>query len=75
VTTQDLKPPDDESSTDDSSLFQRVADKVSYGMDTPTNIGILTALVGGWTLLFALRSEPAGHGGQRGSPVSASIFR
>lgn len=35
------------------SLFQRVADKVSYGMGTPTNIGIWVILVAGWTLLFA----------------------
>jgi hypothetical protein len=31
-----------------------VADKVSYGMGTPTNIGIWIVLVVGWTLLFAL---------------------
>jgi hypothetical protein len=36
------------------SMFQRVADKVSYGMGTPTNIGIWIVLVVGWTLLFAL---------------------
>jgi hypothetical protein len=35
------------------SLFQRVADKVSYGMGTPTNIAIWIVLVAGWTLLFA----------------------
>lgn len=36
------------------SLFQRAADKVSYGMGTPLNIGIWIVLVVGWTLLFAL---------------------
>lgn len=36
------------------SLFQRIADKVSYGMGTPTNIGIWILIVVGWTLLFAL---------------------
>ena len=36
------------------SLFQRVADRVSYGMGTPTNIGIWILIVVGWTLLFAL---------------------
>jgi low affinity Fe/Cu permease len=35
------------------SLFQRVADRVSYGMGTPTNIGIWIVIVVGWTLLFA----------------------
>jgi cell shape-determining protein MreC len=37
------------------SLFQRAADKVSYGMGTPLNIGIWIVIVVGWTLLFALR--------------------
>jgi hypothetical protein len=36
------------------SLFQRAADKVSYGMGTPANIGVWIVLVVGWTLLFAL---------------------
>jgi low affinity Fe/Cu permease len=36
------------------SLFQRVADKVSYGMGTPLNIGIWIVIVVGWTLLFGL---------------------
>jgi hypothetical protein len=36
-------------------LFQRVADKVSYGMGTPLNIGIWIVIVVGWTLLFAVR--------------------
>jgi hypothetical protein len=36
------------------SLFQRAADKVSYGMGTPLNIGIWIVLVVGWTLIFAL---------------------
>jgi len=57
MTTQDLKPPDEDASRDTSSLFQRVADKVSYGMGTPTNIGIWIVLVAGWTLLFALGSK------------------
>src|SRR5208282_2874766 len=35
-------------------LFQRIADRVSYGMGTPLNIGIWVVLVVGWTLLFAL---------------------
>jgi hypothetical protein len=35
------------------SLFQSVADKVSYGMGTPLNIGIWVILVLAWTLLFA----------------------
>ncbi|MGP8159891.1 MAG: hypothetical protein ACLQGJ_01525 [Candidatus Dormibacteria bacterium] len=37
-----------------TSLFQRIADRVSYGMGTPTNIGVWIAIVVGWTLLFAL---------------------
>ena len=36
------------------SLFQRVADKVSYGMGTPLNIGIWIVIVVGWTLMFAV---------------------
>jgi hypothetical protein len=50
-----LKPagPTPTASPDRVSLFQRVADKVSYGMGTPTNIGIWVILVAGWTLLFA----------------------
>jgi low affinity Fe/Cu permease len=36
-------------------LFQRIADRVSYGMGTPLNIGIWIVLVVGWTLLFALK--------------------
>jgi len=36
------------------SHFQRVADRVSYGMGTPTNIAIWVILVVGWVLLFAL---------------------
>ena len=38
-------------------VFQRVADKVSYGMGTPLNIAIWVVLVLGWTLLFALSSS------------------
>jgi hypothetical protein len=40
--------------TERLSLFQRAADKVSYGMGTPLNIGIWIGLVVGWTLIFAL---------------------
>jgi hypothetical protein len=40
--------------TEKLSLFQRAADKVSYGMGTPLNIGIWIILVVGWTLMFAL---------------------
>jgi low affinity Fe/Cu permease len=36
------------------SLFQRLADRVSYGMGTPTNIGVWVIVVVGWTLLFAV---------------------
>jgi hypothetical protein len=39
-------------------LFQRVADKVSYGMGTPLNIGIWVVLVVGWTLLFLVDRNP-----------------
>jgi low affinity Fe/Cu permease len=35
------------------SFFQRIADRVSYAMGTPTNIGVWIVLVVGWTLLFA----------------------
>ena len=44
------------------SLFQRVADEVSYGMGTPTNIAIWIVLVVGWTLLFALGGEKIASG-------------
>jgi hypothetical protein len=44
-------------------LFQRVADKVSYGMGTPANIAIWIVLVVGWTLLFALSSSKSIEGG------------
>jgi low affinity Fe/Cu permease len=40
------------------SLFQRVADRVSYGMGTPGNIAIWLILVVGWVLLFALDHNP-----------------
>ena len=33
------------------SLFQRLADKVSYGMGTPANIIVWILLVGGWIAL------------------------
>jgi low affinity Fe/Cu permease len=36
------------------SLFQRIADKVSYGMGTPLNISIWVVLVVGWLMIFAL---------------------
>jgi low affinity Fe/Cu permease len=41
----------------DEPLFQRIADRVSYGMGTPLNIAIWIVLVLGWTLLFALSSS------------------
>jgi hypothetical protein len=44
-------------------LFQRIADKVSYGMGTPLNIAIWIVLVVGWTLLFALSSSKSIQGG------------
>jgi low affinity Fe/Cu permease len=40
-------------------LFQRIADKVSYGMGTPANIAVWIVLVVGWTLLFATKLVPA----------------
>jgi hypothetical protein len=40
--------------TEKLSLFQRAADKVSYGMGTPLNIGVWIILVVGWTSTFAL---------------------
>jgi hypothetical protein len=44
-------------------VFQRIADKVSYGMGTPINIAIWIVLVLGWTLLFALSSSKSIQGG------------
>jgi hypothetical protein len=44
-------------------VFQRIADRVSYGMGTPLNIGIWLVLVLGWTLLFALSSSKGIRGG------------
>jgi cell shape-determining protein MreC len=44
-------------------VFQRIADKVSYGMGTPLNIVIWIVLVLGWTLLFALSSSKSIQGG------------
>jgi low affinity Fe/Cu permease len=44
----------EQSDTEPEPLFQRIADRVSYGMGTPLNIGIWVVLVVGWTLLFAL---------------------
>jgi cell shape-determining protein MreC len=54
-------PPSEE---DHPSLFQRVADKVSYGMGTPLNITIWVILVAAWLLLFALDHS---HNVQNGS--------
>jgi low affinity Fe/Cu permease len=45
-------------------LFQRIADRVSYGMGTPLNIAIWLVLVLGWTLLFALSPSKAIQGGK-----------
>ncbi len=45
-------------------IFQRIADKVSYGMGTPLNIFIWVVLVIGWTLLFALSSSESIRGGK-----------
>jgi low affinity Fe/Cu permease len=42
------------SAAEPEPLFQRIADRVSYGMGTPLNIGIWIVIVVGWTLLFAL---------------------
>lgn len=42
----------------DEPLFQRVADRVSYGMGTPLNISIWVVLVVGWTLLFLIDRNP-----------------
>src|SRR5580658_2276632 len=47
----------------DEPVFQRIADKVSYGMGTPLNIAIWIVLVLGWTLLFALSSSKSIQGG------------
>src|SRR5580658_5396894 len=44
-------------------VFQRIADKVSYGMGTPLNIAIWLVVVLGWTLLFALSSSKSIQGG------------
>jgi cell shape-determining protein MreC len=44
-------------------IFQRIADRVSYGMGTPLNIAIWIVLVLGWTLLFALSSSKSIQGG------------
>jgi uncharacterized membrane protein len=54
--TSTLAPTNDDTTPaeEQRSLFQRVADKVSYGMGTPLNIGISIILVVGWVLIFAL---------------------
>jgi low affinity Fe/Cu permease len=44
-------------------LFQRIADRVSYGMGTPPNIAVWIVLVVGWTLFFALSSSKSIQGG------------
>ena len=44
-------------------IFQRIADRVSYGMGTPLNIAIWLVVVLGWTLLFALSSSKSIQGG------------
>jgi cell shape-determining protein MreC len=49
--------------SNEERIFQRVADKVSYGMGTPLNIAIWLVLVLGWTLLFALSSSKTIQGG------------
>lgn len=49
--------------SDEEPIFQRVADRVSYGMGTPLNIAIWLVLVLGWTLLFALSSSKSIQGG------------
>ena len=59
-------------------IFQRIADKVSYGMGTPLNIFIWVVLVIGWTLLFALSSSESIRGGKffrRGSPARDTTSR
>ena len=51
------------------SLFQRIADKVSYGMGTPTNIVIWILAVGTWIAL-----GPVTAFCRRGSPQTGSTF-
>ncbi|MFZ0060239.1 MAG: hypothetical protein WAL35_09395 [Acidimicrobiales bacterium] len=48
---QVLHPSRSVATTERLSLFQRIADKVSYGMGTPTNIIIWILLVGTWIAL------------------------
>jgi uncharacterized membrane protein len=43
------------SKLDRESLFQKLADKVSFFMGTPLNIGIWVVLVVAWVLIFALK--------------------
>jgi hypothetical protein len=45
-------------------MFQRIADRVSYGMGTPLNIFVWVVLVVGWTLLFALSTSKDIQGGK-----------
>lgn len=40
-------------SDDRETFFTRIADRVSYGMGTPLNIGVWIVLVAGWIGLFA----------------------
>jgi low affinity Fe/Cu permease len=54
ITTQTPKDADESAAAEKLSLFQRAADRVSYGMGTPLNIGIWIILVVGWTVLFGL---------------------
>ena len=55
------------------SLFQKIADRVSYAMGTPTNILIWLLAVGTW---IAFGPYTAGHNFlPAGSPRTASTFR
>jgi low affinity Fe/Cu permease len=40
-------------------IFQRIANKVSYGMGTPVSIAVWILLVVVWTVLFATKLVPA----------------
>jgi len=39
--------------TGPESFFDKLADKVSFGMGTPANIIVWIVLIGGWTAIFA----------------------
>jgi low affinity Fe/Cu permease len=60
VSTSTLSPSESDTpiTNEKTSLFQRVADRVSYGMGTPANIAIWVILVVGWVLLFSLDHNP-----------------